>query len=84
MVPGDAKSFFASRRKQGANRPVSLREHILIDMPCSLSRAARRGMWKGGVGIEMPGEYKKRYSAALGGKEDVSGGVLSRLSALLK
>lgn len=57
-------------------------------------------MWKDGVGIEMPSEYKKRYSAALGtpaSKEDVSnsgnGGddkgdqksrLLSRLSAMLK
>lgn len=57
-------------------------------------------MWRNGVGIEMPGEYKKRYSAALGtpaNKEDVpesgSGGgdegdqksrLLSRLSAILK
>ncbi|KAH0834176.1 SNase-domain-containing protein [Lanmaoa asiatica] len=41
------------------------------------ARAARRGMWKNGVGIELPGEYKKRYSVALGAsasKEDVSEG----------
>ncbi|KAF8550886.1 staphylococcal nuclease, partial [Imleria badia] len=39
------------------------------------ARAARRGMWKNGVGIEMPGEYKKRYAVALGGsasKDEVS------------
>lgn len=40
-----------------------------------LSRAARRGMWRSGVDIEMPGQYKKRYAVALGGsvsKDDVS------------
>lgn len=52
-------------------------------------------MWHNGVGIEMPGEYKKRYSVALGtpaSKEEVSEGGrddarsrwLSRLSAMLK
>lgn len=64
-----------------------------------MSRVARRGMWKNGVGIEMPGEYKKRYAAALGGsaKDEVSEGgsgaeeegddqkrFLSRLTALLR
>lgn len=29
-------------------------------------RGARRGMWRNGVDIETPGEYKKRYATALG------------------
>jgi len=62
------------------------------------ARAARRGMWKNGISIETPREYKKRYSVALGApanvKEDASAEsdgeghqksrLLSRLSALLK
>ncbi|KAN0080311.1 hypothetical protein V8E55_009877 [Tylopilus felleus] len=39
------------------------------------AKAARRGMWRSGVDIEMPGQYKKRYAVALGGsvsKDDVS------------
>ncbi|KAF8439812.1 hypothetical protein L210DRAFT_3630726 [Boletus edulis BED1] len=52
------------------------------------ARTARRGMWKNGVNIEMPGEYKKRYAAALGEKEDMSGSdkkrLLSRLTSMLR
>jgi hypothetical protein len=34
-------------------------------------------MWKDGVGIELPGEYKKRYAVALGvstGKDESGNG----------
>ncbi|KAF8127564.1 hypothetical protein EV363DRAFT_1452177 [Boletus edulis] len=52
------------------------------------AETARRGMWKNGVNIEMPGEYKKRYAAALGEKEDTSGSdkkrLLSRLTSMLR
>ena len=56
-------------------------------------------MWKNGVGIELPGEYKKRYAAALGAStnkdesESGTGGdsegdgksrLLSRLRAMLR
>ncbi|KAG9310867.1 SNase-domain-containing protein [Chiua virens] len=62
------------------------------------ARAARRGMWRNGANIEMPGEYKRRYTVALGtpanNEEELGGGkdddkeghknrLLSRLSALL-
>jgi hypothetical protein len=59
------------------------------------ARAARRGMWKNGVGIELPGEYKKRYAVALGASKDESGNggddegdgqsrLLSRLRRMLR
>ena len=53
-------------------------------------------MWRDGVHIEMPGEYKKRYAVALGtpASKEVDGGSdgegdqrhrwLSRLTAMLK
>ena len=51
-------------------------------------------MWKDGVHIELPGEYKKRYAAALGastskdnGGDDEGDGrssLLSRLRVMLR
>lgn len=48
--------------------PSSLFMHV-DRLSAVIIRTARRGMWKNGVNIETPSEYKKRYAVALGGKE---------------
>jgi hypothetical protein len=81
--------FCASKRKQG-NHLVSVRERRLI-----VVLVVKRGE-KNGVGIELPGEYKKRYVVALGaptskdesgnGGDDEGDGksrLLSRLTPLV-